>query len=89
MLVLIEFTNALGTLIDLFRMVGIVAEENHLVGLNLEIKATVHTSEGLHTVFQFLLATAIELGHRHSGNAVLNIDGDGLSELDIGDTLDG
>ena len=70
-------------------MVGIIAEEDHLVGLDLEVEATVHTSVGLHTVFQFLCRTTIELCHSHGGNAVLNVDGDGLAQLYILDILDG
>ena len=89
MSVLIQLTDTLGTLIDLFRVMGIVAEEDQFVGLDLEVEAPVYASKGLHAVFQFLLGTAIELGHRHSGNTILDIDGDGLSEFDVADVLNG
>ena len=89
MLVLIELTNTLSTLIDLFGVMGVVAEEDQLISLDLEIESAVNTCEGLHTIFQFLFGAAIKLCHRHCGNAVFDVDGDGLSEFDVGDILDG
>ena len=78
-LVFIEFTDASGTLVNLLRMVGVVAEEDHPVRFDLEIKTTVNTSIGFHTVFQFTCCTTIELCHGHGSNTIFYIDGNGLS----------
>ena len=77
--VLIQLTDALGTLLDLLGMVGIVAEEDQTVVLDLEIEATVNTSIGLQAVAQLVGSTSCQLGHGHSGNTILDIDGYGLS----------
>ena len=70
-------------------MVGIVAEEYQAVGLDFEVEATVYASVGLHAVAQLFGSAAIELCHRHSGNAVLNVDGNGLAQHHVGHVLDG
>ena len=46
MLVLIQLTDTPGTLVDLFRVVGIIAEENDTVGLDLKVETTVNTAIG-------------------------------------------
>ena len=89
MTVLIQLANATCTLVNLFRMVGVVAEEDKAVGLNLEVETTVHTTIGAHAVTQFIGCAAIELGHGHSGNAILNVNGYWLAKYDAGYRLDG
>ena len=87
--VFVKFAHAAGTLIDFLGMVGIVAEEYQLVGLDLEVEATLHPAIGLHALAQLVGGTSGQLCHGHGGNAVLDVDGDGLSQLHIGDALDG
>ena len=52
-------------------MVGVVGEEHNAVGLQLEVESAVHTVVGAHAVLQLFCRAAVELGHSHSGNAVL------------------
>ena len=87
LLVLIEFTDALGTLVYFLRMMGVVAEEGDTVVLQFEIETTVHTTVGLHTVTQFLGIASIQLCHSHSCHTVLDIDGHGLAEFHVQDIL--
>ena len=89
MLILVEFPDAACTLVDLFGMVGIVAQEDQFVGLDLKVKASINTSIGLNAVFQFFSRTTVELCHGHGGYRVLDVDRNGLSELDILDAFDG
>ena len=70
-------------------MVGIVAEEDELVSLDLEVEATVYTTVCLHTVFQFTCCTTIELSHGHGSNTVFYVDGNRLTKLYAFYTLDG
>ena len=77
--VLIQLTDAAGTLQNLLRLVGVVAEEYQLVVLNLEIETTLYPSVCLHAVAQLLGGTASKLCHSHGGNAVLYINRYGLS----------
>ena len=70
-------------------MVGIVAEEYQTVGLDFEVEATVDATIGLQAFTELVGRTACQLCHSHSGNAVLDIDGNGLAEFDVLDALDG
>ena len=77
--ILIQLTDTFGTLIDFFGMVGIVTEEYQMVGLDLEVETAIHTAIGHDAIAQLLGSTAGQLGHRHSGNAILNVNGYRLS----------
>ena len=81
--VAIQFANALRTLVYLLRMMGIVAEEHQFVALYLEVETTVNSSVGLHSIFQFLGSTTIQLCHSHSCNTIVDIDGHWLTEFHI------
>ena len=70
-------------------MVGIVAEEGDVLVFQFEVEATVNTAIGLHAIEQFLAVAAVQLCHGHGGNAVFDVDGDGLSQLHVLNALDG
>ena len=89
MTVAIEFAYALGALINLLRVVGIVREEHVLVVLYLEVEASLHSAVCLHAVLQFFGVTSGELCHCHGSHGVFDIDGYGLSELNALDCLNG
>ena len=89
MTVAIEFAYALGALINLLRVVGIVREEHVLVVLYLEVEASLHSAVCLHAVLQFFGVTSGELCHCHGSHGVFDVDGNGLPELNALDCLDG
>ena len=68
---------------------GIIAEENDTVGLDLKVETTVNTAIGLHAVFQLLRRTTVELCHRHSSDTILNVNRNWLPQLHILDALNG
>ena len=84
---LIEFTDAARALVDFLRVVGIVAEEYQLVGLDLEVETAVDATIGLHTVAQIFGCASVELCHSHGSDAILYVDRYGLSQFDIGHRL--
>ena len=87
--VAVQFSDALGTLVDLVGMVGIVRQQHVAVVLDLEIEPSVHAAVALHALAQFLSRATVELCHRHSSHAVLDIDGNGLSQFYMRHALDG
>ena len=88
-LVLIKLTNALGALINLLGMMGIVAKEYHLAVFDLESETTLNTGIGLHTDTQLLCRTTGKLSHCHCSNTVFYVDGNRLTKLYAFYTLDG
>ena len=78
--VLIQFANALCALEYLLGVVSIVAEEHYLVGLQLKVEAAVNALICAHSVFQLLYRASVELCHRHSCHAVLDVYGHRLAK---------
>ena len=74
---LIEGTHGEYALLYLGRMVRIVAQENHLVVLYLEIETTVYSAETCHAAFDFLIRSTVEEGECHGCHTILYIDADG------------
>ena len=65
----------------------IIAQQHGCVVLYLEVETPLHSLEGCHTAAQLLCRASAELCHSHGSNAVFDIDGHGLSQADIVDTL--
>ena len=89
LLVPIEGTHGEYALFYLGRMVRIVAQENHLVVLYLEIETTVYSAETCHTSLYFFVSQSAHLRQSHGGYPVLNVDTDGDTQLYIGDISQG
>ena len=89
LLVPIEGTHGEYALFYLGRMVRIVAQENHLVVLYLEIETTVYSAETCHTSLYFFISQSAHLRQSHGGYPVLNVDADGDTQLYIGDISQG
>ena len=70
-------------------MVRIVAQENYLVVLYLEIETTVYSAETCHTSLYFFISQSAHLRQSHGGYPVLNVDTDGDTQLYIGDISQG
>ena len=68
-------------------MMCIVRQEHVPAVFDLEVETAVHAAIGLHASAQLVRRAAVELCHGHGGNAVLYVDGNGLSQLDILDIL--
>ena len=87
--VIIELTYAPCTLEYFFRVVGLVGNQHMALVLDLEVESAFHPVIGLHAIAQFLSVATVELCHSHSGDSVLNIDRNRMSELYVLDVLDG
>ena len=64
-------------------MMGIVAQEYDFVILDLEIETTVYSVETCHTLLDLFVCRTIEVGECHGCYAILYIDADGNTQLDI------
>ena len=68
-------------------MVAVVAEEHVAWVVDLEVEATLHSRVGLHAAAQFLRRAAVELCHCHGGDTILDIDGYGMAQRNLGHRL--
>ena len=64
-------------------MMGIVAEVDLGIALQLEVEAALHTTEALHACMQFLVGDSCQAGHRHGGHAIVDVDTQGHTKTNI------
>ena len=83
----VKLADASSALVDFLRVVSVVGEEDDAVGLQLEVKAAIHSAIGLQPVSKFFCRASVELGHCHGCYAVLDVNGNGLSEAYVADIL--
>lgn len=83
----INLAKALRAHENFLRMMAVVGEEHVTRIADLEVETTVHALVSLHSVAYLIGRATVELCHCHCGNSVLDIDWNGLSELDILDIL--
>lgn len=86
LLVFIEFADRQYALFDFRRMMGVVAQEDYLVILDLEIEPAVYTAEAVHSLSDLFVGHSVEVCKRHGGYAVFDVDAYRNSQLDIVDT---
>ena len=70
-------------------MVGVVAQQYHLVGLDLEVKATAYACKGLHRLANFFCICSCELCKCHCCDSVIDIDADGHAQFHVGHIAEG
>ena len=88
MAALVEFAYALCALVYLLGVVCVVGEQDVSAVVYLEVEASVYAAVCLHAVLEFFGCASGELCHCHCCDAVVDVDGHGLSELyvSMGDT---
>ena len=64
-------------------MVGVVAQEDDAVGFEFEIEAAHNAFKAQHAAADFLFRGTGNLGERHSGDAVFDVDAHGHAEFNI------
>ena len=85
LLVPIQFTDGLHALGYFLRVVGVVAEKYNLVILQFEVEAAVYSAEARHTLLDFLVSGAAQVGECHGCHTVFDVDADGNAQLNIVD----
>ena len=77
LLVTVEGAHGEYALLYLGRMVCIVAQENYLVVLYLEIETTVYSAETCHAFLYFVAGHSAHLRQGHGGYSIFYVDADG------------
>ena len=70
-------------LADFRWMVGVVAQEDDAVGFEFEIETAHNAFKTQHAAADFLFRSTGNLGERHSGDAVFDVDAHGHAEFNI------
>ena len=89
LLVFIEFADRQHALFDFRGMMGVVAQKDYLVILDLEIEPAVYTAEAVHSLSDLFVGHSVEVGECHGGYTILDVDAYRNSQLDIVDTCVG